>query len=78
MFSPYEYTHTPPGLGALQLLTFVGVVFGLCGVVSMFYPDRPSAPREFEGGLQEELGGPGVKRVCGSFILLSHETLTPD
>lgn len=63
VFSPYEYTHTKPGKGALQLLTFVVAVFGLCGVVSMLYPDKPSAPREFEGGLERELGGPSALRV---------------
>lgn len=67
VFSPYEYTHTKPGKGALQLLSFVAAVFGLCGVVSMVYPDKPSAPREFEGGLESELGGPNAVRVSCEF-----------
>ena len=29
----------------------------------MTYPDKQSAPREFEGGLERELGGPGALRV---------------
>lgn len=69
MFSPYEYTWTTPGKGAVMLGTFVLVVFGLCGVVSQFYPDRPSAPREFEGGLEQELGGPGALRVGQTMTL---------
>ena len=63
MFSPYEYTHVTPGKGLFQLGCFVAAVFGLAGVVSLTYPDTPSAPREFEGGLERELGGPGAVRV---------------
>jgi NADH dehydrogenase (ubiquinone) 1 beta subcomplex subunit 8 len=63
MFSPEEYTHTKPGKGLFQIGCFVAAVFGLCGVVSMTYPDKPSAPREFEGGLERELGGPNALRV---------------
>ncbi|KAI9855492.1 MAG: hypothetical protein M1824_006088 [Vezdaea acicularis] len=60
VFSPEEYTHTPPGKGALQLGTFVAAVLGLCFVVSRFYPDKPSVPKEYEGGLDRELGGEGA------------------
>lgn len=67
MFSPEEYTHTPPGKGAFQIGCFVAVVFGLCGVVAAMYPDKPSAPREFEGGLEKELGGPNAIRVSTFF-----------
>ena len=63
IFSPYEYTHVKPGKGALQLLAFVGIVLGFCGIVSYTYPDKVSAPREFEGGLEAELGGPNAVRV---------------
>jgi len=63
MFSPYEYTHTPPGKGALQLLCFVSVVLGLSYVVSFNYPDRPTVPKEYEGGLEEELGGSAAVRA---------------
>ncbi|EPE27715.1 NADH:ubiquinone oxidoreductase 20.1kD subunit [Glarea lozoyensis ATCC 20868] len=62
-FSPEEYTWVTPGKGAFQIGCFVAVVFSFCGVVSMFYPDKPSAPREFEGGLEAELGGPGALRA---------------
>jgi NADH dehydrogenase (ubiquinone) 1 beta subcomplex subunit 8 len=64
MFSPHEYTHTTPGKGLFQMGCFVAVVLTLCGVVSISYPDKQSAPREFEGGLERELGGPGAVRVC--------------
>ncbi|KAI9823369.1 MAG: hypothetical protein M1826_007780 [Phylliscum demangeonii] len=63
MFSPEEYTHTSPGWAAAQLFMFVGAVFGLAGIVSLFYPDKPSYPRDFEDGLEEELGGPGALRA---------------
>jgi NADH dehydrogenase (ubiquinone) 1 beta subcomplex subunit 8 len=63
MFSPEEYTHSTPGKAVFQIGCFVAAVFTLCGVVAMYYPDKPSAPREFEGGLERELGGPGAVRV---------------
>jgi NADH dehydrogenase (ubiquinone) 1 beta subcomplex subunit 8 len=70
MFSPEEYTHTKPGKGLFQIGCFVAVVFGLCGIVAMTYPDKPSAPREFEGGLERELGGPNAVRVSGIHQLM--------
>ncbi|CZT08400.1 uncharacterized protein RCO7_08226 [Rhynchosporium graminicola] len=63
MFSPEEYTHTTPGKGLFQIGCFVAVVLGLCTVVGMTYPDKQSAPREFEGGLERELGGPDALRA---------------
>lgn len=70
MFSPYEYTHTTPGKGALQLGAFVLTTLGLCGVVSFYYPDKPSMPREFPNGLEEELGGKGALRVSAGGMLV--------
>ncbi|RAL66922.1 hypothetical protein DID88_007704 [Monilinia fructigena] len=63
MFSPEEYTHQKPGTAALQLGLFVASVFGLCAVVGIMYPDKQSVPREFEGGLERELGGPTAVRA---------------
>lgn len=63
MFSPEEYTHQKPGTAALQLGGFIVSVLGLCTVVGMMYPDKQSYPREFEGGLEKELGGPTALRV---------------
>jgi NADH dehydrogenase (ubiquinone) 1 beta subcomplex subunit 8 len=63
MFSPEEYTHATPGTAFFQLGCFAAAVLGLCGVVAMYYPDTPAAPREFEDGLERELGGPGALRV---------------
>lgn len=63
MFTPEEYTHATPGKAFFQMGCFIAAVFGLCGVVAMFYPDTPTVPREFEGGLEQELGGPGAVRV---------------
>lgn len=60
MFSPEEYTHVTSGKALFQIGCFAAAVLGLCGVVSMFYPDKPTVPREFEGGLDRELGGPGA------------------
>ena len=63
IFSPEEYTHTPPGKGAFQLVGFIAAVFGLCGVVRLLYPDKPSVKRAYPGGLFEELGGRGALHV---------------
>lgn len=45
--------------------TFIAVFLSVTGVVYLNYPDRPAYPREFEGGLERELGGPGATRVSG-------------
>ncbi|KAI9817253.1 MAG: hypothetical protein M1827_001366 [Pycnora praestabilis] len=63
MFSPDEYTHFKPAKGFALLSCFVGAVFTLCGVVYLYYPDKPSAPREFPEGLERELGGQGALRA---------------
>ncbi|KAG9248819.1 hypothetical protein BJ878DRAFT_486213 [Calycina marina] len=63
MFTPEEYTHSTPGKAALQVGAFILVVCGLLTAVKLTYPDRPSAPKEYEGGLEAELGGPGAVRA---------------
>lgn len=47
----YGNTNTEKG-------SFVAAFCGMLTVVSTYYPDRPSAPRTFPGGLEAELGGP--------------------
>ena len=69
MLTPYEYTWTSTGKGLFQLGCFVVTVFGVSGAVYYTYPDLVSYPREFEGGLQRELGGPGATRVGISILL---------
>ncbi|KAA8913737.1 hypothetical protein FN846DRAFT_928369 [Sphaerosporella brunnea] len=62
--SPEVYTWTTPGKGALQVCAFIATVLGLCGVVYMFYPDKPAVPRTFpHHGLEKALGGPGVEKA---------------
>ncbi|KAH6657507.1 NADH:ubiquinone oxidoreductase subunit [Truncatella angustata] len=63
MFTPHEYTWVSPAKGALQIGAFVATVFGLCWVIAQVYPDKQSFPREFEGGLERELGGSGAMRA---------------
>ncbi|KAI1110478.1 hypothetical protein F5Y14DRAFT_428896 [Nemania sp. NC0429] len=63
IFSPYEYTWVGSGMAFAQLGAFVATTLGLCWVVAKVYPDKPSFPREFEGGLERELGGPGATRA---------------
>lgn len=69
MFSPEEYTHFKPGKAVFLIGCWVTSVLGLCGLVSLYYPDRPSAPRTFPGGLDIELGGPGAVPVSLSVQL---------
>lgn len=64
IFSPYEYTWTTAGKAVIMLSTFFAVFLGVSGIVYLNYPDRVAYPREFEGGLERELGGPGAMRVC--------------
>ncbi|KAL4972715.1 hypothetical protein BDW66DRAFT_143688 [Aspergillus desertorum] len=60
VFSPEQYTHVAARKGLLQLGAFVVTFLGFCGVVSLYYPDKPTVPRTFSGGLEKELGGPNA------------------
>ncbi len=58
-----------PGWGLVCIGTFVATFMGLVGVVSIYYPDKPSVDRGFEGGLDRELGGKQavlVSEILGS------------
>lgn len=68
MFSTEPYSHYKPGFGFVLLGTFIATVFGLCAVVYQLYPDKPTVPRTFPGGLEAELGGPRALPVspCAS------------
>lgn len=63
IFSPYEYTWTTTGPGLLMIASFIAAFAGVSGLVYLNYPDKPAFPREFEGGLERELGGPSAVRV---------------
>lgn len=52
------------GRGLVLWAGFIGSVMAVYYAVKATYPDRPSAPKEYPGGLDEELGGPGAARVC--------------
>ncbi|KAK4095846.1 hypothetical protein N658DRAFT_570151 [Parathielavia hyrcaniae] len=67
MFSPWEYTWITPGKGLFQIGCFIAVLLSVCYGVKLTYPDKVSYPREFEGGLERELGGGGMpswKTLC--------------
>ncbi|KAF9870595.1 hypothetical protein CkaCkLH20_11901 [Colletotrichum karsti] len=76
MFSPHEYTWTTTGPGLLQIGAFIAVFLGVCGAVSMAYPDKPSYPREFPGGLERELGGANAVRTDLHFGIFDPPTVT--
>ncbi|KAE8351553.1 hypothetical protein BDV28DRAFT_158641 [Aspergillus coremiiformis] len=60
VFSPEQYTHVTSGKGFFHLGMFVATFLGFCGVVSFYYPDKPSVPRTYPEGLEKELGGPNA------------------
>ncbi|VUC24765.1 unnamed protein product [Clonostachys rosea] len=63
IFSPWDYTWTTTGPGLIMIGTFIATVLGVSGLVYLNYPDRIAYPREFENGLERELGGPGAVRA---------------
>jgi NADH dehydrogenase (ubiquinone) 1 beta subcomplex subunit 8 len=66
VLSLHDYDHFKPGWGFVLMGTFVASVLGLCGVVSMYYPDKKSAPKTYADGLEVELGGKGALLVSAS------------
>jgi len=63
IFSLEEYTHMTPARGFLLWGGFISAVLGLSVLVRAYYPDRPSAPKEYADGLEAELGGKGALRA---------------
>lgn len=66
MFTPYSYTWVSPSKGLVQIGIFIATFLSVCYAVKATYPDVPAYPREFDGGLQRELGGSGAIRVSWS------------
>jgi len=71
MFTPYEYTRVKPGKGLFQIGCFIATFLSVVYAVKLTYPDLPTVPREFEGGLERELGGAGTVRVRSQHYPLS-------
>lgn len=63
VFSPEQYTHVSAGKGFFHLGCFVVAFLSVCGVVSLYYPDKPSVPKAYVDGLEKELGGPNASPV---------------
>lgn len=63
IFSLEEYNVMSGKMGMVMWGMFLGILGTLSFAVISTYPDRPSAPKEYLGGLEEELGGPGALRV---------------
>lgn len=66
VFSPEQYTHVTARRGFFHLGVFVATFLGFCGVVSYYYPDKPSVPKAYPEGLEKELGGPNAVRARNS------------
>ena len=52
-----------PGRAGVMWLGFISCIGLLSYAVYSTYPDRPAFPKEYEGGLDKELGGMGAVRV---------------
>ncbi|EHY54771.1 hypothetical protein HRR83_004100 [Exophiala dermatitidis] len=63
MFALEDYNHMTPARGLLLWAGFISVILGLSYAVTVTYPGKPSAPKEYPGGLDRELGGPGAVRA---------------
>ncbi|EPS30893.1 hypothetical protein PDE_05846 [Penicillium oxalicum 114-2] len=57
VFSPEQYSHVSSRRAFHHLGVFVATFLSLCGVVSLYYPDKPSVPKVYVDGLEKELGG---------------------
>jgi NADH dehydrogenase (ubiquinone) 1 beta subcomplex subunit 8 len=63
MFSLYDYNHLSTARIGVMWLGFLSCIGALSYAVYMVYPDRPAVPKEYEGGLDRELGGMGAVRA---------------
>lgn len=63
IFATEDYDHVSPGKGAIWFGTFVLTFCSVLAVVYQLYPDKPTVPRTFPGGLEKELGGPNAVPV---------------
>jgi len=63
IFALEDYTHMTPARGFLLWGGFISAVLSLSFLVHTYYPDRPSAPKEYPEGLEPELGGKGSLRT---------------
>lgn len=63
IFALEDYTHMTSSRGALLWAGFIAAIMGIGYGVTVTYPGKPSTPKEYEGGLERELGGPGAVRV---------------
>ena len=52
---------------------FVVAFLSVCGVVSLYYPDKPSAPKTYADGLEKELGGPNAVPVTSIHLFHAME-----
>jgi NADH dehydrogenase (ubiquinone) 1 beta subcomplex subunit 8 len=76
MFSTWEYTWVSTGKGLFQIGVFVAAFLTVCYGVKLTYADRKSYPREFEDGLERELGGAGAMRVSRDLGVCESTLLT--
>lgn len=75
VFSLEEYRVMSGTQGLVMWTFFLGCVGALSFAVYSTYPDKPSAPKTYEGGLEAELGGSGalrVSRMSGAMITMAN------
>ena len=66
VFSLHDYTHMSPAKVFACWGVFIATVTGLYYTVKANFPGRPSYPKEYEGGLEKEMGGAGAVRAFGA------------
>lgn len=76
MFSTHDYTWVTPKKGFAQFAVFVATILSVVYAAKLTYPDRPAYPREFEGGLEKELGGSGARRASFDDAYIFDEGVT--
>lgn len=60
------------GQGLLLWGGFISCILGITYFVTMTYPGKPSAPTEYPGGLDQELGGAGAVRVRSQSCMMAN------
>ena len=65
VFSPEDYTHFTAAWGVVLWGCFLASGAVLMAAVYQYYPDTPTVPRTFPGGLEKELGGSNTVVVSG-------------
>jgi NADH dehydrogenase (ubiquinone) 1 beta subcomplex subunit 8 len=62
-FTLHDYTHFTTAQASLGWAGFISFILGLTYIASWTKPEKPAWPKEYEDGLNWEMGGHGALRV---------------